>query len=333
MKVCCIILSVKRGYYEAEGIDYKSQTMSGGFNGVMPKISSGEVDVIPFGSIPGLTYIGQGDDLVIFGGTVANGSEAVTRVADKDAFKKADDFKGKKVACYRMETGHMATKSWLRQQGLKIGDNLEDLAAGKCDVAFIYVEETATAMGAMEKGEYDIVFTNSGGGYQYTANNENLTVAFQPQDIIGHEFPCCRQTTNRKNYEEKKSAFVKYEMANIRAMWDIEHDRENVIKDLVEFSGQPEEYVVAVMYGNDNYRAAMTYEMDPYTDDVKTFWGDMIDNGDITEITDKEHIVKHLDSSIYWNALTNLIERSTGDEKAFYENLMKVYEKHNTLGV
>jgi predicted phosphoadenosine phosphosulfate sulfurtransferase len=46
-------------------------------------------------------------------------------------------------------------------------------------------------------------FLNSGGGFQYTATNPNLSVAFQPQDLIGHTFPCCRQTTNRKNFEEK----------------------------------------------------------------------------------------------------------------------------------
>ena len=41
----------------------------------MPALSNGTADVLPFGSIPSCTYIGQGDDLVIFGGTVADGSE------------------------------------------------------------------------------------------------------------------------------------------------------------------------------------------------------------------------------------------------------------------
>ena len=333
MKVCCIILSMQLGYYEQEGINFEPQVISGGFPATMPKLSSGEVDVQPFGSIPSLTYIGQGDDLVIFGGTVANGSECVTLAENKDKYKKAEDFKGKKIACFRMETGHMVTKAWLRKEGLKIGDTPESVDNGEADVAFILLENSAAEAAAVERGEMDMCFLNSGGGYQFTATNPNLAVAFQPQDLIGHTFPCCRQTTNRKNFEEKKSALVKYQMANIHAMYTIDSDHETTIKELMAFSGQDQDYVESVMYSKGDYRAAMTYEMDPWTDDVKAFWGDMIDNGDITDITDKDHIEKHLDSSIYWNALTNLIERSEGEEKKFYEGLMKVYNQHNTLGV
>ena len=70
--------------------------------------------------------------------------------------------------------------------------------------------------------------------------------------------------------------------------------------------------------------------MDPYTDDVKAFYGDMIGKGDIDD-TNKELIVEHMDSTIYKAALDALIER--GEDKDFYEKLAADYEKHNTLGI
>lgn len=90
-KIAAIILALKKGYYEEEKLNVATQTVSGGFPEAMPALSNGTADVLPFGSIPSCTYIGQGDDLVIFGGTVADGSECVTLIENKDAYKKPED--------------------------------------------------------------------------------------------------------------------------------------------------------------------------------------------------------------------------------------------------
>ena len=297
-KIACIIVANKRGYYTDEKLTLNTQVVSGGFPEAMPMLSDGTVDVLPFGSIPSCTYIGQGDDLVIFGGTVTNGSECVTLIENKDNYKKAEDFKGKKIACFRMETGHMVTKSWLRSQGLTIGNSPEDVESGKADVAL-----------------------TKGG---------KCAIAFQPQELIGHEFPCCRQTTNRTAFEDKKSQLLKFEIANIRAMYDIANDKEGVIKDIMDYSGQDEDYVTAITYGNGDYVAAMQFEMDPRTSDVYAFYGDMIANGDI-EYDDQSLILEHMDSTIYKAALDTLIER--GENVDFYKGLLAKYEKNNTMGV
>lgn len=318
-KIAAIILALKKGYYEEERLNVATQTVSGGFPEAMPALSNGTADVLPFGSIPSCTYIGQGDDLVIFGGTVADGSECVTLIENKDAYKKPEDFKGKKIGCFRMETGHMIIKSWLRQNGIEDGK----------DVEFILLESSAAEVAAVENGEIDMCFVNSGYGYVATQGGK-CAVAFRPNELTGKEFPCCRQTTNRKAFEEKRSALIKFEIANLRALYDIESDHEGTIATIVEYSGQPEEYIENITYGKGDYVAAMKFEMDPYTDDVKAFYGDMIDNGDIDD-TDKELIVEHMDSTIYKAALDALIER--GENKDFYEKLAAEYEKHNTLGI
>ena len=328
-KIACIIIAKQRGYYDDENLVLNTQVVSGGFPEAMPMLSDGTVDVLPFGSIPTCTYVGQGDDLVIFGGTVTNGSECVTLIENKDKYKTAEDFKGKKIACFRMETGHMVMKSWLRQQGLKIGKSAEEVDDGSADVAFILLEGMQAEVAAVENGEVDMCFVNSGYGYVATQGGK-CAIAFQPQDMIGHEFPCCRQSTNRKAFEEKKSQLVKFEIANLRAMYDIANDKEGVIKDIMEYSGQPEDYVEAITYGNDTYVAAMQFEMDPRTSDVYEFYGDMIANGDI-ENNDQSVILEHMDTTIYKTALDTLIER--GDNKDFYEGLVAKFEKNNTTGV
>ena len=285
----------------------------------MPALSNGSADVLPFGSIPTCTYVGQGDDLVIFGGTVANGSECITLIENKDKYKKAEDFKGKKIGCFRMETGHMVLKSWLRENGIEDGK----------DVNFVLLESSAAEVAAVENGEVDMCFVNSGYGYN-AIKGQKCAVAFRPNELVGHDFPCCRQSTNRKAFEEKRSALIKFEIANLRALYQIENDHAGTIASIVKYSGQDEYYIESITYGKGSYEAAMSFEMDPYTDDVKEFYGNMVDNGDI-ENKDKNLIVEHMDSSIYKAALEALIER--GENKSYYEKLLKTCESKNTLGV
>ena len=318
-KIAAIIVAIQNGYYEEEKLNLVTQTVSGGFPEAMPALSNGSADVLPFGAIPTCTYVGQGDDLIIFGGTVANGSECVTLIENKDKYKKASDFKGKKIGCFRMETGHMVLKSWLRENGIEDGK----------DVTFTLLESSAAEVAAVENGEVDMCFVNS--GYGYTAvKGGKCAIAFRPNELTGSEFPCCRQSTNRKAFEEKRSALIKFEIANLRALYQIENNHSATIDAIVKYSGQPQEYIENITYGKGDYVAAMKFEMDPYTDDVKAFYGNMVDNGDIDN-KDKELITKHLDSSIYKAALDALISR--GENKSYYEKLLTTYKERNTLGV
>ncbi len=319
IKIACIIVAMQRGYYEEENLTVNTETVSGGFPEAMPALSNGSADVLPFGSIPTCTYVGQGDDLIIFGGTVANGSECVTLTENKDNYTTAEDFRGKKIGCFRMETGHMVTKSWLRENGLVDGE----------DVEFVLLEGSAAEVAAVENGELDMCFVNSGYGY-IAEQGGKCSVAFRPNELIGQEFPCCRQSTNRDAFENKRSQLIKFEIANLRAYVDIVNDHEQTIADLAAYSGQDEEYVENVVYGTDSYTAAMVFEMDPYTDAVKDFYADMIDNGDI-EDDNKDLILEHMDSSIYKVALDTLIER--GENLDIYNELLETYQSHNTLGI
>ena len=136
---------------------------------------------------------------------------------------------------------------------------------------------------------------------------------------------------NNETYQALEN--INLEIANLRAQYFINSNKEQTIADIVDYSGQDEAYIENITYGTADYVAAMQFEMDPMTDDVKNFYADMVDNGDI-EDTDKELIVKHMDSTIYKAALDTLIGRTTdAAELKYYNELADIYAKHNTLGI
>ena len=323
-KIACIIVANKRGYYTDEKLTLNTQVVSGGFPEAMPMLSDGTVDVLPFGSIPSCTYIGQGDDLVIFGGTVTNGSECVTLIENKDNYKKAEDFKGKKIACFRMETGHMVTKSWLRSQGLTIGNSPEDVESGKADVAFILLENAAAEVAAVENGEVDMCFVNS--GYGYVAEGNSLKVAFHAGDFV-EGFPCCRQSTSGKALAEKKDALIKFEIAALRAYEIYENDHAKTIEVLSAYSGQDAAYTEAVMYGTDAYRNAMIVSLNPNRKKVLDFYETMKLNGDIDANTPVD-MADHIDTTVYETALQTLAEREA-DNTLWQELILEAKETND----
>lgn len=322
IKIACILIARQEGLYEREKLAVNWQTTTG-FDVGMPALSKGSIDVMPFGVIPSCTYIGQGDDLVMFGGTVAQGSEALTLRTNMDRYKTAADFKGAKIACFRMETGHMVMKGWLREQGLNV--NQDD---PNKDVTFMYLENSAAEQAAVENGEADMAFVNSGYGY-VAMKSDKIAMAFQVGDFV-KDFPCCRQTTNRNAFENKRSALIKFEIANLAAYAILQNDHDKTVADLVAYSGQPQAYVENVVYGSSTYKPAMIFEMDPYTDRCVDFYGTMIDNDDIKN-PDKDHIKGNVDSSIYKAALDEMVAR--GQNADLYKKLLEDYAAHNTLGL
>ncbi len=57
---------------------------------------------------------------MIFGGTISEGSEIVVKPENASSVSTLESFRGKKVGCYRMETGHMVMKGLLREIGFDL---------------------------------------------------------------------------------------------------------------------------------------------------------------------------------------------------------------------
>lgn len=306
IKTACVIMAKELGYFDDAGVDVQFEKVNSLPDG-LTAVSMDKLDILPYGVIPSCSFISQGTDVVVFGGTISEGSEGVSKTDVK--YTKLSDFEGKKIACFRMETGHMVLKGLLRE--------------AKVDAEFIYMDSQQSIVEAVNKGECDIGMVNSGFGY--VAMQSGLHVAFQVGDFE-KDFPCCRQTASRTAVTEKRDALVKFEMAALRAYATYQNDRETTIKTLAKYSGQEEAYVEAIMYGTDAYDNAMIVSLDPNKKKVSDFYDVMKANGDIDAGTEYD-INDYIDTSIYEDALKNLIKE--GKDKELFEKLLTEFEANN----
>lgn len=122
-------------------------------------------------------------------------------------------------------------------------------------VKFVELDGFQSVVEAVLKGEADVGFVNSGFGQN--ARTQGLEVPF----LVGEYAPnavCCRQTALKSNVEANRDAYVRFEIANLRAMMLMLTDKETTIAKLVEFSGLDEQYV-----DNCIYDGVMKISMDP----------------------------------------------------------------------
>ncbi len=313
IKIACILVAKQEGLYEEENLEVTYETVANLSDGITA-VSENKLDVLPFGVIPTCTFVGQGvENVVVFGGTIAEGSECLVLPENQDKFKEIEDFKGAKVGYFPMETGHIVMQALAEEAG--IADEIE----------WIVYSDTNSAIEGVRKGEYDCAFVNSGGGY--VASKSDIAVAMQPGDLKP-DFPCCRQTTNFDNLENNKSALVKFMTANLRAYEIIQNDHERAINALMDYSGQDYDYVESLIYGTDSYDAAMIVEMDPYSDAVCDFYEDMKATGNID--ADAPYLMEDLvDTTIYRAALDEMISR--GENADLWAELDEAFESHNTV--
>ena len=307
IKTVCVILAKELGYYEEEGVDVQFETVSNLNDGVTA-LSQSKLDVLPYGFVPSATFISQGTDVVIMGGTISEGSKAIVTAENKDMIKDISDFKGKKVGFVRPETGQMIMKSKMREAGLDIEN----------DVEFIVLDGFPEIAEAVKKGELDIGFVNS--NYGYVAQQMGLEIAFDVGDYAP-DTVCCRQTASRDAIDNKRDALVSYMAANLRAYETYLNDRETTISTLVEYSGQDEGYVEAAMYNG-----VMIPGLDPNTHKIEELYEAMKGNGDIDAATEVD-IAEQVDASIYKDALEIMKDRF--ETEGLYDRLIKAYEENN----
>lgn len=312
IKTACLIMAKELGYAEEEGVDLKFEKISSLADGVTA-LSEDKLDLLPYGVIPSCSFISQGVDVTIIGGTIAEGSEAIVARGNKEHFKEIEDLRGKKIGCFRMETGHMVMKGLVREAGMVIDQ----------DVEFVYLDSAASIVEAVKKGEVDVGFVNS--GYGYVAETGGAEVAFQV-GAFQADFPCCRQSASTEAMDNKRAGLVKLMMAELRAYDTYLNDHETTIETLTTYSGQEADYVQAVIYGNESYENAMIISMDPQKNAVCDFYEVMKANGDIDPQTNID-IADHIDTSIYQEALMALNERDKGNK--LYAQLLEEFKRNN----
>lgn len=314
IKIAALLVADAEGFFAEEGVNLSFETVAN-FSDAVTALSDNRMDILPFGSIPTCTFVSQGvENLCVFGGTIAEGSECVVLPENKDKYVTLDDFADAKIAYFPMETGHLVMQGLQAEAGTYNPDN------------WIIMSDQNAIMQAVLKGECDCGFLNSGQGY--VAMQQGLTTSMHV-GTLAPDFPCCRQTTSMKNMENRKSALAKFMIAELRGQEFLQSNKEKAIQDLADYSGQSPEYVENVIYGTAEYDTPMIVEMDPYTDAVCEFYGTMKATGNIDENTPYK-MEDHVDSTIYKFALDTMLQR--GENEKFYNELLAAYEQHNTIG-
>ena len=289
IKPAMVVLAHEMGYYKDEGLDVKLMQISNLNEGVTA-LQLGKLDILPLGVIPSLTYAAKGAELVIYGGTIAEGCQGVTLPENKDKYRDIENFKGKRVAVHRPETGQMIMRAKMREAGLDL----------EKDVEIIQLDGFQAIIEAVSKGMADIGFVNSGFGL--IAEKRGLAIAFNIKEVAPNAV-CCRQTASREVFETKRGALVKFQLANLRAYKLMRDDPDTAVAKLMAFSGQPEDYVRYCLYSE-----VMVITMDPAVNRIKDFYKVMEANGDLPKGY-KADISDNVDSGVYREALDEAMKR------------------------
>ena len=70
IKAAMVVLANEMGYYAEEGLDVTFEPINN-LNDGITAILGGSLDILPFGMIPTCTFVAQGADLTVIGGTIA----------------------------------------------------------------------------------------------------------------------------------------------------------------------------------------------------------------------------------------------------------------------
>lgn len=305
IKPAMVVVASLMNFYSEEGLNVKFEDIST-LNDALSAIQSENLDVLPLGIIPTVSSIAQGAELRIIGGTISEGGQAIIKEENRDSIKSIDDFKGRKIAVVQAETAHMYAEYYMVEKGI----DLEE------DVEIVVLDSFQSVIQAVLKGEVEVGWVNSGFGQ--VAENQGLKVALNIGDVYPDSV-CCRQTTSKKVIDENREALVRFEKALVRAYQYYLTNKDDVIKRLMEFSGQPKEYVEYCLYAE-----VMKIQLDPCKNNVKEFYKVMERTGRVE--SGKDDVIENaIDPTIYKEALDRLIEEYPEEE--LYKQLEEAYHE------
>lgn len=310
-KIAPTVIAENMGFFEEEGCDVEFQQveLAEGF----ASLAADNLDMMLMGTVQTLEYISKGTPLYIIGGTVLNGTEILAGPDWTGKLEGPDSFKGLNISFFRAETGQVAFRSWLKDQGL-------DIDGG--DVTFTPIDSEQAQVEALLKGENDLALVNNAFGY--INRDRGVQVAGLVKDFTG-DYPCCRQNASNAAHHDKFLSLVDFETALLRGYQVFREQPDVAIPMLAEYSEQDPEYIKAALYGTDDYEAAMQLLPDPCRDATLAFYESLkdVDQLDASAPSADDYVV----DSVYSRALNALMEREPDSQ--FWKDLDAIYQKQN----
>ena len=304
------ILAKELGYYDEEGVNVELVNITG--TDALAAISSGsnDIDALATGIISDLVFAAQGSDIVVFAGTATEGSAIIARADDVERFKDItpENYENITISTQRNSTSWITMRGVFKEMGIDVDTITVKEIDSQVDVAQ-----------AVVKGEADLGFLPT--EYANATRELGVEIVYETGELKPN-YVCCRQVSSAAKLQEKRSAFVAFEIANLRT-WEFYQDEANrdvVISTLAKQSGQTEDYVNEYLFVN-----RTKLDQNPNEAGVKDTYEYLKQASVIDE--DCDAIDNHIDLSIFEEALSTLLEREPENE--FYQQLLTAYREQN----
>ncbi len=311
VKAGLVVLADKLELDKEEGVDIQLVNTASSAD-ALTSITTGkdEMDVWGFQVMPSCNFIANGADLVIFGGSCAEGGAMICAKGHKDEFKDINNFKGKTILGIRGETGFITFIGLL----VNAGYDMEN------DVNIIWTDAPSVLEG-VAKGEGDVGFLPI--EYTYFEDDSINAEVVCHVGELAENYICCRMTTSQQILDAKRDDFVKVLKAIIRAYAVYQNDHETTKQVLAEYAGQTEEFIE-----NNIYNSCIKLTPDPYSDAIGPFYEVLRTMGFFDDPENAPDVYDHVDVSLYKQALDEVM--AAYPDEAVYQDLLAIFERQNT---
>ena len=303
-----INLAVKGGLAEKNGvhpvIDYTE--------GIEPVIT-GKIDGRLTDLVASLITGGNGDDVVIFAGTMGGGHIVYANRNVAEKLKEPENWKGLRIGARTKITPFIVLAYSIRE---KYGCSADD-------VTFRYFDNDQAMMSACAKGEIDVGTTYY--AYRETALAQDLVPIMDLVDLYP-DYACCRQSANGKKIREERKSFVSWTKGLIEAWKFYNTNEKDTISLIKKVTNEDDDWVYSNIYDRDN-TARITFNPDPFYNGCLSQYDICVEKGYIGE--NPRPLPEYFDISIYADALREVIAENPDD--TFYRDMWTYFVRHNDL--
>lgn len=292
-------IAKEAGFYEQEGLNVTMNYNNSNPDNIQALLED-KVDLVSAGSTAVLNYIDQGSDIVIIGGQMTEGVALFALPERASEFSEISEatLAGKKVGVTRMQTGDIALRKALADQG-----------ADLTKIDFVELDSPATIIEAIKKGEVDLGSLYM--TFRETGEQQGLVVV-KHLDELWPGFTCCRLFTTKEKLEANRAAYVSAVKANIRAYALIQQDREKTLQLAKNVMEIDEDILTSQIYDYGH----LGLNPNPDVKNITRFYNAMVEIGYAKGGVD---FSQHVDASLYEEALDELLKEDP--DNAVYKQL------------
>lgn len=293
-----IFIAKEEGLWEEEGLNVELFQFTKGTE-AYNSLFGNKLETAGAGTSDPATYIAQGAEITIIGGLMSEGQFLVTQPENAEVLADLQNWKGKKIATIAMSNGDLIYKAALKKAGID----------WKTEVTFLEVGSPNAVREAVKTNKADggIIWIP----HEILSQEQGLVVAsYTAQYYDNH--PCCRIALKTSTLNEDRDTYVKFEKGLIKAYKFFSENQNESVTHIQKYVNVDKEAIRQSTW-NDYFYASP----DPNKNGVVEYYQMMKDSGYIN--TDVR-IEDHVDSSVYKEALEELIRENPDDE--FYQKLL-----------